>query len=693
MCFSDQYYFMSTVHAWGMLLMMWGLTIHIRAEFNMFADQMLLVLVTVIWILVRLFKKLCKWIADRCKLWKRKNQEGTLDDDVAAKLALGEGDDADLEAARLELQAMNSDRFRHRFLERSRPWVLQHLVELLTPRTLKMPGPDGRPNIEFIRDVYADLMNMGEGARRPGDRSDISSDEEDELEQQRRSWPKGPIGKRNEEILRFWLSKARLRRNLARLVQGYIDLAVRDQCDVCGRTEASGAKMKSYLAWGGEDDYHAIDKMIAAYEDAYPEVKGSNYIDAPQWQSFFRSRATFITRCSVCNDKLEQERQQKLVIKPGAGRKARAGDISTDEEEDEVPFEPMVVARSSIEGRIMSKWLLAARRRLGGTFPRPDAREQMETYAQRMRAKRLRAKQTSDAAARGGGGGTSGNSSAIPGLPGVQAIVQLNAASKAIAILWIRKARDSLIQSSHEEVERIMNAVLDCLKQMPETEDWYYGADNRMKGNQIVEDGKDLLEFRRRTEMETSIDITKLEDEYGALVEEKTFAMKAELDDLESRIESDKKQLDGMLLAKETTLEGTKRAKARQLAADSKGADNETRRALHSSYKKEIDELVNAFDTEKREKEDEHDRRAAQLNEELRRQQKMRHRGLANKQLDLQEKVMNLNRAMAASILKKESQWIAAASGWIAVSQRKIDVKQQEDKDAANQAKKRAKKR
>ena len=71
----------------------------------------------------------------------------------------------------------------------------------------------------------------------------------------------------------------------------------------------------------------------------------------------------------------------------------------------------------------------------------------------------------------------------------------------------------------------------------------------------------------------------------------------------------------------------------------------------------------------------------------------MRHRGLANKQLDLQEKVMNLNRAMAASILKKESQWIAAASGWIAVSQRKIDVKQQEDKDAANQAKKRAKKR
>lgn len=39
-----------------------------------------------------------------------------------------------------------------------------------------------RPAVEYIRDVYAELVGMGEGARRPGDRSDISSDEEDEME-------------------------------------------------------------------------------------------------------------------------------------------------------------------------------------------------------------------------------------------------------------------------------------------------------------------------------------------------------------------------------------------------------------------------------------------------------------------------------------------------------------------------------
>ena len=53
-----------------------------------------------------------------------------MDDDVAAKLAIGEGRQADLEQERLELQALNSERFRHRFLDRNRPWILQHLVEV-----------------------------------------------------------------------------------------------------------------------------------------------------------------------------------------------------------------------------------------------------------------------------------------------------------------------------------------------------------------------------------------------------------------------------------------------------------------------------------------------------------------------------------------------------------------------------------
>ena len=181
-----------------------------------------------------------------------KQIEGTVDDDVAVKLAIGEGRQADLEQERLELQALNSERFRHRFLERNRPWILQHLVELLTPRSLEQPGHDGRPVVEYVRDVYAELMAMGEGTRKPGDRDDISSDDEDEMERARASWPRAPLKGAALVIARLWLDKARKRRAFTRHIQGLMLAQKKDACDLTGRTEAMGAKLVCTLATNGK---------------------------------------------------------------------------------------------------------------------------------------------------------------------------------------------------------------------------------------------------------------------------------------------------------------------------------------------------------------------------------------------------------------------------------------------------------
>merc|ERR550537_1837032 len=164
-------------------------------------------------------------------LWVTKQIEGTVDDDVAAKLAIGEGRQADLEQERLELQALNSERFRHRFLERNRPWILQHLVELLTPESLEQVGPDGRPVVDYVRDVYAELMGMGEGARRPGDRSDVSSDDEED-NSGTRDWPRAPLQGASLQIARLWLSKARKRRAFWKLVTGIVE-ANKGMCARC----------------------------------------------------------------------------------------------------------------------------------------------------------------------------------------------------------------------------------------------------------------------------------------------------------------------------------------------------------------------------------------------------------------------------------------------------------------------------
>ena len=82
----------------------------------------------------------------------------------------------------------------------------------------------------------------------------------------------------------------------------------------------------------------------------------------------------------------------------------------------------------------MSKWLLAARKKLGGSFPRPDARRQMERYAAKLRQakmKKARDQVTIDVP---------------PSLDGTDEVsnVDFNAATKALALRWVRLARDGL---------------------------------------------------------------------------------------------------------------------------------------------------------------------------------------------------------------------------------------------------------
>ena len=384
LCFSSQYYFILSLCGLGGLVSMFGITVFLRTQYNMFGDPAMPLICVIMFVLGDLIAKLCFRLADIKVqkigpfeigwrgLWVTKQIEGTVDDDVAAKLAIGEGRQADLEQERLELQALNSERFRHRFLERNRPWILQHLFELLTPRSLESIGPDGRPVVEYIRDVYAELMQMGEGARRPGDRSDISSDDEDELEKQRRNWSRAPVQGATLEIARLWLEKARKRRAFSKLITGIIEANKDDHCHVTGRTEEMGAKLVVTLATKGEPDESAIDRLIAEFEKQYsPSEK-----DANLWKAFFRAHAEFITLDERILDQREKERMRRMVKHPGPDRPTRPEDLSSDESDDDVMFDPMVVVRTSAEGRMMSKWLGAARRKLKGEFPREQARAQ-----------------------------------------------------------------------------------------------------------------------------------------------------------------------------------------------------------------------------------------------------------------------------------------------------------------------------
>ena len=83
---------------------------------------------------------------------------------------------------------------------------------------------------------------------------------------------------------------------------------------------------------------------------------------------------------------MEQQKLHKNLRHVGAGVVTRPGDISSDDEsDDQVLFDPLIVVRSSDEGRMMKKWLQTVREKLGGNFPRGSAVNQTERHLKRLK--------------------------------------------------------------------------------------------------------------------------------------------------------------------------------------------------------------------------------------------------------------------------------------------------------------------
>ncbi|GMH75260.1 hypothetical protein TL16_g06700 [Triparma laevis f. inornata] len=689
MCFSSQYYFLLALFSLGMLNCMFAMTIFLRTDYAVFGDPVMPMIFMLWFLFCELLKRALLRLSDvqiryfgYRGLWKTKQIEGTVDDDVAAKLAIGEGRQADLEQERLELQALNSERFRHRFLDRNRPWILQHLVELLTPRSLEREGPDGRPVVEYIRDVYTELMAMGEGARKPGDRSDVSSDEEDELEDMRREWPRAPLQGPSLAIARLWLEKARKRRAFSKLVTGIIQSHKEASCNVCSRTEDNGALLSVGLATKGEFDQYAIDRLIGEFEGQY----SVNEKDPNLWKAFFRSKAEYITRCNYCLDRLEQERLKWEAKLPGAGRPTRPDDISSDEEDEEVVFEQVFVTSASNEGKMMTKWLGAARKRIGGVFPRPDARKQMERHAERMRKRKLE-----------------GGKAKIAGMDDVDAgqeemkkkwEVELNAASKALAIRWLRLGRDSVSKKFRSRGDELREGVINHVSRMPEEDDWFFGAALRIEGMNLQEDGSQLMLDRRSLEADEAVKIRKIQVDYSDFEKEKQKIIDSERNAFEQKMAeaSDRVQIEVELRTRELNRLKEERKKeneiVEQTAREEEGAVSSE---MMEAHRNSIIELEEAIANEQTRAEMAHSKVEQAERAVYDRKEQLAVQSITDRRIMAADNVQRIQRETMSKIKSEESSWQQRAARWLGVARRKVELKEIED--AEQQTQKRRRKR
>jgi hypothetical protein len=680
LCFSSQFYYLIAFQSLGMCLTIIGITTVLRQEYNILGDKMTIPLIAILFLAAQILGMVLIRLADvqvrRLNwrgLWVTKLIEGTVDDDVAAKLQIGEGRQQDLEQERRELAALNSDRFKHQFLERNRPWILQHLVDLLTPRALDMEGPDGRPTIEYVRDVYNVLMGLGEGLRKVGDRADISSDEDDDaLEAQRKDWTQTPLTGASLAIARMWLAKARKRRAFSKLVRGIVDQNKKSACEKCGRTVSeNGVRLVCHIATRGQPDTTAMDRHITGFEMQY----SVNELDPNLWKAYFRAHAEYCTRCNICEDAVEMDKLMQQGRAPGAGNITRPQDISSDEDEDEIEFDPLVVTRTSPEGRMMSKWLLAARKKLGGAFPRPDARRQMEKYAQKL--KELKRKKVREA--------IQGPKAADASKPDPVEQSAITAATKALAQRWVRMARDNLESKFRTRGFTLKDELDKTLGNMREEDDWYYGGALRMEGKDLLKQGADLEEDRRILETEAAVKISKIEKDRDKLIEERATEMDRERRVFEAKVsqQADRINLDIDLRREE--LEKSKEGKRREFqlaekqAAEEFGAAPTEMVMQHKAQLAEIDQQIEAEREKMESMRDEAERESRAMFEKsqlIKRSEVERRKAMA------QENISRIREELAQRLKNAETAWQQSASRWVAVAKRKVETKRREDEEA-----------
>ena len=102
LCFSSQYFFLLSIHIWGLLFMTLGVLIMLGVQYDLFGDWITIVIVVALHQGLALLARVFGALADQASLWELPTLAGTTSDEIAATLAVGEGSAVDLEQERME---------------------------------------------------------------------------------------------------------------------------------------------------------------------------------------------------------------------------------------------------------------------------------------------------------------------------------------------------------------------------------------------------------------------------------------------------------------------------------------------------------------------------------------------------------------------------------------------------------------
>jgi len=298
----------------------------------------------------------------------------------------------------------------------------------------------------------------------------------------------------------------------------------------------------------------------------------------------------------------------------------------------------------------------------------------MERYAQKLRE--LKMKKARDV--------LSGAPIQIEGFE-QQEDAAISSATKALALRWVRLARDAMESKFRHRSETFREDVGALLVQMPEEEDWYYGAAMRLEGRDLLKKGAALEDDRRTLEAEAAVKVHKIEEDLDRHLQDRRAELERERRLFVTKLDQQSDRIALDIEIRKTELERLKETRKKDFAATERKAREELGAAPtemmqdHRNQLLAIDALMvseQANTLKYRAEEDAQARIMFARAETIKVSEMERRRAMAS------ENTARIRQEVAGKVRASEAEWQGRTGKWLALARRKVLVKKKEDEEA-----------
>ena len=220
MCFSSQFYMMTTIHVNGIIYMVLGIQMMSRANYNLFGDPAMPMILAIVTIISISLKKILLFIGWSLSIWKIRHENTAWHVKIAEDEALELPDWDDIRGASIDAFEMNkrisSESFRYKFVNYNRTWLIDQLPNILTPRTLRRSKP-------FITNQLARVIHkLNSDSSSDGDNDDLI-----------RQFITPNVTPSSKSLMQLWMEEAQRRMRLKECVQPLIERERSTHCERC----------------------------------------------------------------------------------------------------------------------------------------------------------------------------------------------------------------------------------------------------------------------------------------------------------------------------------------------------------------------------------------------------------------------------------------------------------------------------